>query len=157
VGVLEAAMASALDVASYILKRHGPMTVMKLQKLVYYAQAWAIVWDDEALFSEKIIAWKLGPVVRELYDAHRGEYRVTTIANGDGNRLTKNQRDTVDLTLSFYGDKSAQWLSDLTHMEDPWRKAWYGVENPGETEITLESMAEYYSSLAADNEAAAAQ
>jgi uncharacterized phage-associated protein len=142
-------MASVLDVAAFILDRHGPMTTMKLQKLVYYGQAWSIVWDDEALFPEKIWAWKNGPVVRELYDLHRGLYRLDAIAGGDVARLSNTQMGTIDKVLDFYGDKSAQWLSDLTHMEDPWRKAWYDVEpnRRGSTEITLESIAEYYSSL----------
>lgn len=32
-------MARAVDVAVFILRQHGHMTAMKLQKLVYYAQA----------------------------------------------------------------------------------------------------------------------
>ena len=39
------AKCSALDVAKYILKEHGEMTAMKLQKLVYYCQAWSLVWE----------------------------------------------------------------------------------------------------------------
>jgi uncharacterized phage-associated protein len=142
-------MANVLDVAAYILEQHGPLTAMKLQKLVYYAQAWSIVWDDEALFPERIFAWKNGPVVRELYEEHRGQYRVAQIGRGTSSQLTGPQNDTIDIVLKFYGDKSAQWLSDLTHMEEPWRKAWYDVEEwrRGSVEITLESMAEYYSSL----------
>lgn len=152
-------MPSVLDVAQYILERHGPMTAMKLQKLVYYAQAWAIVWDDQALFPERILAWKNGPVVRELYDAHRGQYRVDRIGGGDASRVSAPQKETIDLVLGFYGDKSAQWLSDLTHMEDPWDDAWYGAEPDlrGTVEITLESMAEYYSSLEPGSEPAAQQ
>ena len=42
-------MLSAFDVAEYILKKKGAITAMKLQKLVYYSQAWAVVWDEEPL------------------------------------------------------------------------------------------------------------
>jgi uncharacterized phage-associated protein len=59
-------MASAHDVAAYILSRQGRMTAMKLQKLVYYSQAWSVVWDERPLFPEKIEAWANGPVVRDL-------------------------------------------------------------------------------------------
>ena len=67
---------SALDVAAYILKRAGAMSTMKLQKLVYYSQAWSLVWDEEALFKDKICAWANGPVVPALFAAHKGKYRV---------------------------------------------------------------------------------
>jgi uncharacterized phage-associated protein len=137
-------MASALDVAQYILERRGPMTAMKLQKLVYYSQAWAIVWDDERIFAEPIEAWENGPVVRELWEAHRGQYRVDQIKGGDAARLSETQKETIDRVLNFYGEKSAQWLSDLTHMEEPWKKAWKTSHN---SEITLENLAEYYSSI----------
>ena len=59
-------MASVFDVAAYILERQGPMTTWKLQKLVYYSQAWSLVWDDDVLFPEEIEACANGPVVREL-------------------------------------------------------------------------------------------
>ena len=37
-------MASVYDVAAYILEKQGAMTTWKLQKLVYYSQAWSLVW-----------------------------------------------------------------------------------------------------------------
>lgn len=55
-------MATALDIAKYILDRRGPMTAMKLQKLVYYARAWSLVWDEKPLFRSRIEAWANGPV-----------------------------------------------------------------------------------------------
>ena len=36
-------MASADDVAAYILEQRGQMSAIKLQKLVYYCQAWHLV------------------------------------------------------------------------------------------------------------------
>jgi uncharacterized phage-associated protein len=137
-------MADALDVAQYILEKHGPMTAMKLQKLVYYSQAWSIVWDDAAMFDEEIEAWRNGPVVRDLWEAHRGQYRVDSIKNGIAGALDETQRETVDIVLGFYGGRSAQWLSDLTHLEGPWKDAWAQGEN---TVITKEAMSEYYSSI----------
>jgi len=50
-------MASVHDVACYILKKQSPMTTMKLQKLVYYCQAWSLVWDEKPLFKERMDAW----------------------------------------------------------------------------------------------------
>lgn len=144
-------MANVFDVAAYILSRRSPMTAMKLQKLVYYCQAWSLVWDEAPLFSERIEAWANGPVVRELYEVHRGMFRVQQLPLGNPEALTAEQRETVDAVLKFYGDKPSQWLSDLTHQEAPWREARKGYAS-GEycdNEITTSAMAEFYGSLAA--------
>ena len=140
---------SVLDVAAYILKHQGSMTTWKLQKLVYYSQAWSLVWDDDALFPEQIEAWANGPVVRKLYKKHRGEYRVSRLPQGDPCLLSPDQRETVDAVLGFYGDKSPQWLSDLTHMEDPWKSARRSVPEGerGNVIIRKEDIAEYYGAL----------
>ncbi|MDE0048127.1 MAG: DUF4065 domain-containing protein [bacterium] len=142
-------MASVFDVAAYILERQGPMTTWKLQKLVYYCQAWSLVWDDDVLFPEEIEAWANGPVVRELYNAHRGNYRISCMRKGNPDSLTEVQRETVEAVLTFYGDKSPQWLSDLTHMEAPWKSARRGIPDGvrGNQIISKESLAEYYGSL----------
>ncbi|WP_419659697.1 phage-associated protein [Desulfosarcina variabilis str. Montpellier] len=142
-------MANVFDVAAYILEQKGPMTTMKLQKLVYYSQAWSLVWDEAPLFPEEIQAWANGPVVRDLYDQHRGIYMISSMTNGDPNKLTGTQKETIDAVLEFYGDKSSQWLVDLTHIEAPWKNARIGVPDLSRSNkaISLASMAEYYSSL----------
>lgn len=142
-------MASALDVAAYILKKCGPMTAMKLQKLVYYAQAWSLVWDERPLFHERIEAWANGPVVRELYDRHRGLFMVYDLPAGKPDDLDETAVETVDAVLDYYGDKPPQWLSDLTHAEAPWRDARRGLPDGerGSVEIAHAAMAEYYGSL----------
>lgn len=144
-------MASVFDVAKYILEKTGQMTAMKLQKLVYYSQAWSLVWDEEPIFNERIEAWANGPVCPDLYKEHRGMFHVnpSSIFYGDSSNLTKKQTETIDSILEYYGSKTSQWLSDLTHKEEPWKNARIGYE-PGEIcseEISQASMAEYYGSL----------
>lgn len=142
-------MATVYDVAAYILERLGPITAMKLQKLVYYSQAWALVWDESPLFQQRIEAWAHGPVAPDLYDLHKGEFKVAKLPMGKPDDLTTVQRETIDKVLEFYGDKSSQWLSDLTHKENPWIEARHGYApgQPGNEEITHAAMMEYYSSL----------
>ena len=144
-------MATAHDVAAYILQRMGEMTAMKLQKLVYYSQVWSLVWDERPLFRSRIEAWANGPVVPALYQEHRGQFKVHEWPRGNPKALSPGAIETIDAVLAFYGKKSSQWLSDLTHSERPWREA-RGSLAPGERgtqEITLASMHEYYSGLAA--------
>lgn len=85
-------MASVYDVASYILRKQGPMTAMKLQKLVYYAQAWSLVWDERPIFKGRIEAWANGPVAPELYLWHRGEFQLKSCDKGNPKRLDKSAR-----------------------------------------------------------------
>jgi uncharacterized phage-associated protein len=146
-------MATVRDVAAYILRQQGPMTAMKLQKLVYYAQAWSLVWDEQPLFDARIRAWANGPVCPVLYGDHRGAFYLEPGAiPGNPDALTQDERETVEAVLSYYGDKSAQWLSDLTHAEAPWREAREGLADGerGDREITHAAMAEYYGSLPPD-------
>ena len=51
--------------------------------------------------------------------------------------------------LEHYGDKNAQWLSQLTHLESPWKEARVGIPNGVSCDniITKESMAMYYGSI----------
>lgn len=144
-------MATAFDVAKYILSKTGRMTAMKLQKLLYYCQAWSLVWDEQPIFDNVIQAWANGPVVPAVYNYHRGQYFVSTddFPTGNSGSLGHAQRETIEAVLGYYGDKSAQWLIDLTHAEEPWKQARVGLA-PGERgnrEITHASMAEYYSGL----------
>ena len=142
-------MANVFDVAKYILEKQGPVTTMKLQKLVYFCQAWSLVWDEKPIFNERIEAWACGPVVPNLYEIHRGEFKISDIPKGDSKNLTKIERDTINAVLDEYGDKTAQWLSDLTHLERPWNKARGNRPAGGncQKEITHDSLAEYYGTL----------
>ncbi len=145
-------MATAIDVAAYVVKQKQPIiTHMKLQKLVYYSQAWTLVWDEIPLFAEPIEAWVNGPVVPVLFTKLQGKFGVLPdhFPADAGNNLTDTETANVQKILGFYGDKSPQWLSDLSHMEKPWMDAREGLapNERGNQEITHASMAEYYGSL----------
>jgi uncharacterized phage-associated protein len=145
---IKASHVTAHDVAAFILMQQGEMTAMKLQKLVYYSQAWSLVWDEEPLFDEPIQAWANGPVIPALYARHQGHFKVKEW-QGDPSKLTDPQRETITKVLEFYGLMAPQVLSDLTHTEKPWLNARSGlsVGDRGSRVISLADMAEYYSSL----------
>lgn len=142
---------TAHDVAAYILEKHGPMSAMKMHKLVYYCQAWSLVWEDRPIFNEPIQAWVNGPVVPALYEQHKGEFGLSKWRTGVIDKLSPDDKETIDVVLSAYGDKDAQYLSDLTHSEQPWIEARKGMpsQERGSQVISLAAMMEYYSSLPA--------
>lgn len=141
---------SVFDVAAYILAAKGEMTAMKLQKLCYYSQAWSLVWDERPLFDERIEAWANGPVCPDLYNHHRGAFTVAPGSfAGNPDSLQQDSKETIDAVIRFYGDKSASWLSDLTHTERPWLDA-RGDLAPGvrsNSVISCAAMGEFYGSL----------
>ena len=144
-------MALLLDVAKYITEKTGDLSAMKLQKLMYYSQAWHLVWREEPLFDEDFQAWANGPVLPSLYAKHTGLFKVGAALFPEANsaNLTTIQRATIDKVLTFYGDKSAQWLSNLTHLENPWLQARgdLPVGSRSTTVISKAAMAEYYEAL----------
>jgi uncharacterized phage-associated protein len=143
-------MATVKDVAKYIVERVGEMTSMKLQKLVYYSQAWSLVWEDEPLFPEPFEAWANGPVSPHLFDCHRGKFKVgKDFAFGTSADLTIIQKETIDRVLDALQSKSGLWLSELTHNEAPWKDA-RGDASPTDrsnAQITIDAMYQYYSTL----------
>lgn len=140
-------MASVVDVAEYILSKTGKISTWKLQKLIYYCQAWHLVWDEEPLFDEDIQAWANGPVCPDLYEYHKGLFHTSTMRRSKVS-LLKNERETISVVVKHYGKYSGQQLSDLTHSEQPWQIARKGLSSMerGESVITHESLAEYYGS-----------
>lgn len=143
-------MATVFDVAKYVLEQRGQMSTMKLQKLCYYAQAWSLVWDDTPLFGEEFQAWANGPVCPELFFLTKGQFSANEKdIPGNSSCLTEKQIETIDRVLEYYGDRDAQWLSQLTHMEGPWQEARNGIPmgTPCNAVISKESMAMYYGGL----------
>ncbi|MBE7364871.1 Panacea domain-containing protein [Corynebacterium guaraldiae] len=144
-------MARVNDVARYILENvDSGVSTMKLQKLVYYAQAWSLVWDEKPLFNSRIEAWANGPVCRDLYKCHRGEFTASTdMFPGDSTQLNADEKDTIDAVLAAYGHLNGQQLSDLSHNERPWREARVGVADgaPSTNEVSLEVMQDFYSAM----------
>lgn len=122
---------NVFDAAKYILDKKGPMTTMKLQKLLYYAQAWSLVWDENELFPEEFEAWAGGPVCREVFAWHRDLYRASAgdvdlslLSDGE---FSQAQKDTMDAVIRDYGNDSGAQLSELTHSEQPWIDARDGL------------------------------
>lgn len=147
----EEQIVSVFDVAAYVMNKIHECTTMKLHKLLYYCQAWTLVWDERPLFRENIEAWANGPVIRELFNFHKGMFTIkdTDMSLGNESLLSGRQRGNIDEVLDFYGEKSSQWLIDQTHIETPWLEARKGLDQTerGNRVIELDSMYQFYSSL----------
>jgi len=146
-------VATIHDVAAFILETRGEMTAMKLQKLVYYCQAWHTVWHGRPIFDETFEAWGNGPVAPALWELHKHSRHLSAWPAGDSARLSEEEIATIGSVINFYDDLSGEELSELTHTEAPWLDARAGLaptersRNP----ITPQAMAAYYSKLKGDD------
>jgi Uncharacterized phage-associated protein len=127
------------------------ITNLKLNKLVYYAQAWHLALFNEPLFDDQIEAWVHGPVVPVLYSEYRG-YRYRPILDNDldlgeiKQNFSSRQQELLDDIIEIYFPKTAYELEQLTHSEDPWIHARKGLAPDALSQniISPESMQRYY-------------
>lgn len=59
----------SINLAQYVLAKVGKANHLKLQKLVYYVEAYHLAYfDGESIISDQFEAWLHGPVSRKLWD-----------------------------------------------------------------------------------------
>lgn len=98
------------------------ITHLKLQKLVYYAQAWHLAHYSRELFSEDMEAWTHGPVTPSVWRVFR-DYRWDAIpAQSKFAGLDAEKGGFLENVFSVYGSYSAKELEKMTHDEEPWSK-----------------------------------
>ena len=114
-----AAPVRASDVVAYLLARLGPIQQLRLQKLLYYCQAWRVAYRKPALFRDPIEAWAAGPVVPTVWRDHAYEYTVESEPNGNPLALAPDQIQSIEAVLERYETYSGNQLSQLTHREIP--------------------------------------
>ncbi len=124
-------MARALDVAKLFLawaNEHGDvLTNLKIQKLLYYAQAWYLVNYNQPLFSDAIEAWDFGPVVRTLYGRWKkhGAAPIPYKSNGKEEAVFSDQEvEFLRDYFRIFSSLSATALVSMSHSEDPWKNAY---------------------------------
>lgn len=140
-------------IADYLLcearYRGELLTHLKLQKLLYYAQAWFITLQGRPLFEEDFQAWVHGPVLPSEY-ARLRDYGWRPI-DLDVKRpdLDSDVRNHLDEIMDVFGVESAVALERMTHEEVPWQRAREGLAPhvASNRVIRKDWMQEYYSSL----------
>jgi uncharacterized phage-associated protein len=149
--IREVDMNKVLQVANYILSNAGPMSAMKLQKLVYYSQAWSLALNGQVLFDSEIQAWAFGPVSPTLFKKHGGNRDLTKkFLEEEGiDKLNEREMTTIDKVINTYNKFDGDQLSNLTHSETPWINAREGLANleRGNREITHASMKAFYKAM----------
>ena len=103
------------------------MTNLRLNKLMYFAQAWSLVLRQKPLFSESIEAWTFGPVIPSIYHKYKGygKAQITTVDPSFRlSMLDAEEQRLLFATMAYYGEYSTHGLVDLSHEDgSPWVRA----------------------------------
>lgn len=115
---------SALDVAKYTVnyctRKSQPVSNLKLQKMLYF------MWIDyykstgEELFADDICAWRLGPVVPDVYYEYCS-YAGRPISLQLESNIENCDEERLSHIINCYLPIPASVLVDKTHAKDkPW-------------------------------------
>lgn len=141
----------AVDIAKWFLsnvdRQSGDdITHLKLQKLIYYSQAWWLANKGEPLFEESFEAWAHGPVVKAVWNEYRDYGWESLPVPKSFPALAPEVQNYLKRVYDIYGKYSAKFLEDLTHKEEPWLKARGNLspEARSDSIISTEVMKEFY-------------
>lgn len=132
--------------AAQVINARKPVSgETQAQKLAYYAQAWSLVWDGRPLFSNRIEAWQMGPVICSL------RYALHAIRQAPpAGVFTSTEEATLDAVADYYGAMGGHDLAELTHREEPWRETWGDRPQDAKSsdQIPLDAMRRFYTRMA---------
>lgn len=95
-----------------------------LQKLLYYVQMFAAIFNDTTPFSSKCSAWNHGPVFGKIYYQYKEYgYHLIEESEDENIELDPELKEVVDAVIKYFGIYGANTLEYFTHQEDPWIKA----------------------------------
>lgn len=144
---------TASAVADFILwffhENAKPITHLKLQKLVYYAQAWYLALYEEPLFVEPLEAWVHGPVEPGLYRRFKKWYWEPIEEHPPCPDLPDEVKRHIIAVLKVYGDYPPERLEYNVHREVPWIKARNGLTpfEPCHAVISNDDMMDFFQEM----------
>ncbi len=122
----------AVTLANFILKEYGPMSHLKLQKLLYYCDAYHLAYFDEPIINEEFEAWVHGPVCRIVFDQLKDKSILYSDLSFDESSepekelekvLTSSQMGLINEILKTISPWEDLELEAATHRESPWISA----------------------------------
>lgn len=146
-----------LVLSEYIIKHYGPMSHLKLQKLLFYCDAYHLAYFEQELVKDEFEAWVHGPVCRKVYDSFKDksilysdiEYNYvpgSIDVDAEFNKLTTSQQELVKDVLNTLSTWTGLELEQTTHSELPWIKArqGYGEADICHSIISKDTTKEFY-------------
>jgi uncharacterized phage-associated protein len=143
-------LSNAKNVARWFINRADrsageAITQLKVQKLVFYSDAWHLAYFDRQLIPESFQAWAHGPVVTALYAKYRAS-SWDSLPVEKGPLPVSGTQEFLESIYEAYGQFSAKKLEAMTHNELPWIEARNGLppEAKSDTVISKLTMRNFY-------------
>lgn len=156
-------MYSVLDVCRHTInysndKEYG-ISNLKLQKVLYFIQAYFLISASEQCFKERIEAWDFGPVVPEAYREYKqfgssnipkilyyverdySDFWNSKVKSYNDDVIIDGDKKRIEAVVDRFADYSATDLVEITHNQDPWKNAYIPFRN---NEITPKAIKEYF-------------
>lgn len=156
-------MYDVLDICRYAInysnKKNYGISNLKLQKILYFIQAYFLLQTHKPCFRENIEAWDFGPVVPEAYHEYKqyGSGDIPTVKSYlqfdsddiwnvervayDDTLIKTEDKELINSVIDKFADYSATDLVSITHNQAPWKDAY----NPyGNHIISNESIRRYF-------------
>ncbi len=125
------------------------ITHLKLQKLIYYAQAWSLAIFDTPLFDEDLQAWVHGPVSPSIYNRFSSAGWDALPPPSFISSVDRRTQELLEDVLEVYGQHTAKYLEELTHHEAPWKIARGGLppDERSSAVLSKKSMKDFYAKM----------
>ena len=159
-------MYKAIDIARYVIyychQNSYSISNLKLQKLLYFIQAYFLLEKDEECFTDNIEAWDFGPVIPNVYHKYK-MYGSTNIPNQkiyeeldidtktgkvdfikkeiNYNIICYADKRLINSLLNKFADCSSTYLTQVSISQKPWISAY--VKNECKI-ISTESIKNYF-------------
>lgn len=124
-------------------KEREGITNLKLQKVLYFAQAYYLSKVGKPLFYDDIEAWEYGPVVPDVYHKFKSKGSNPIICEEDKSILADEDKETLKKIWGTFGGYSASKLVDIAHAHTPWKEA----NGSSSKVISHKAIREYYTPL----------
>lgn len=141
---------------NYSNKKEYGISNLKLQKILYFIQAYFLITVNKPCFSDSIEAWDFGPVVPVVYHEFKqfgsgnipkidsyfmGNIFDVKVKKFNDSSIDDCDKRNIESVIDEFKDFSATDLVKLTHSQDPWKNAYVPFAN---NVITNESIKEFF-------------
>ena len=126
---------TAIDIAHWFISKNqylecfadgaGDLTILKLIKLVYYAEGCSLALDRDSLFDESILAWEHGPAIESIWLTYNSKPFKLKLKKADLHSIEMinaniEDRNLLEEVFEVFGQYSAWALREKTRKETPW-------------------------------------